>query len=89
MEIKLDESVKPKAVVLGEKNIQFLKTDKTKVKIEEMKLGSETFKVGGAGCRKVIDWGKMYPLTEEEMNKILGILDIKLCEKMIEFEKLT
>lgn len=54
-----------------------------------MTLGSETFKVGGAGCRKVIDWGKMLPLTEDELNTVLGILDIKMCEKMVEFEKLT
>ncbi|CAK72866.1 unnamed protein product (macronuclear) [Paramecium tetraurelia] len=89
LEIKVDESVKPKVVVLNEKNKQSLMTDVTKIKIEEMKLDNETFRVGGAGCKKVIDWSKMSPLTEYEMNQILGILDIKMCEKMVEFEKLT
>ncbi|CAD8094284.1 unnamed protein product [Paramecium primaurelia] len=89
LQVQLDESVKPKEIVLNEKNKQYLMTDQTKIKIEEMKLGNETFKVGGAGCKKQIDWGKMYPLTEQELNEVLGILDVKLCEKMVEFEKLT
>lgn len=64
-------------------------TDETKVKLEKMTLNGETFKVGGSGCKRVIEWEKMLPLTKKELNEILGILDVKLCEKMVEFEKLT
>ncbi|CAD8172110.1 unnamed protein product [Paramecium pentaurelia] len=89
LQVKLDESVKPKEIVLNEKNIKNLMTDETKIKLEQMTLNGETFKVGGAGCKRVIEWEKMFPLSEEEINTVLGILDIKLCEKMVEIEKLT
>ncbi|CAD8201331.1 unnamed protein product [Paramecium octaurelia] len=84
------ESAKPQQVVLSEKNKQNLMMDeKIKQSVERVTLGCETFNVGGMGCRKIIEWQQMKPLTDEEMKEILGILDLKLCEKMVEQEKLT
>ncbi|CAD8094292.1 unnamed protein product [Paramecium primaurelia] len=69
LEVFLDNSLKQNDVVLDEKK-------------KQNQIIDEKFKLGGVGCKKIINWSDMKPLTEEEMNVILGILDIQLCEKM-------
>lgn len=35
--------------------------------IQVMKVGSETIKIGGIGCKNEIEWSSMIPLTEKEL----------------------
>ncbi|CAK84528.1 unnamed protein product (macronuclear) [Paramecium tetraurelia] len=84
LEYKPNESVKPKAVVLNERNKRNLMSNPSY--IQKMTLGDETFNVG-IGCRRVIDWGKMLPLSKQEMDELLSYLDDKLRDEMIEAEK--
>lgn len=43
-------------------------------------VGNDKIKLGGVGCKRIIEWRYMLPLTKDELTEVLGILDKSICE---------
>ncbi|CAD8118442.1 unnamed protein product [Paramecium primaurelia] len=88
LEIKPNETVRALIITLNEQNRQNLKTNEQNMQqFQYIQLGYKFAKVGRMGCKSKIDWRHMIPLTKDELNEVLGILDERFCDYLDDLEK--